>query len=169
MIDSGKFDFARFPTIADPSPSYHGLRFFDTFGHYGFLMKLRTETVRDTGACISPAEQLPPIQGLETLSLRMERHVSNAAGVAKFLAEHPKVERVNLRRPAGQSVSRPGLQVSPQGTRRRLFLRPQAARRRCPRGGQAVHRIAAALLAPGQRRRRPQPGDPSGVDHPPTA
>ncbi len=95
VVDSGKFNFARFPTIADPSPSYHGLRFFDTFGHYGFLMKLRVETLRDTGACISPMNSFLLIQGLETLSLRMERHVSNALGVAKFLAEHPKVSRVN--------------------------------------------------------------------------
>ena len=95
VVDSGKFNFARFPTIADPSPSYHGLRFFDTFGHYGFLMKLRTETLRDTGACISPMNAFLLIQGLETLSLRMDRHVSNALGVAKFLAEHPKVAKVN--------------------------------------------------------------------------
>ena len=95
VADSGKFNFARFPSIADPSPSYHGLRFFDTFGHYGFLMKLRTETLRDTGACISPTNAFLLIQGLETLSLRMERHVSNAMGIAKFLNEHPKVERVN--------------------------------------------------------------------------
>ena len=95
VADSGKFNFARFPSIADPSPSYHGLRFFDTFGHYGFLMKLRVETLRDTGACISPMNSFLLIQGLETLSLRMERHVSNALGVAKYLAEHPKVDRVN--------------------------------------------------------------------------
>ena len=95
VVDSGKFNFARFPTIADPSPSYHGLRFFDTFGHYGFLMKLRTETLRDTGACISPMNAFLLIQGLETLSLRMERHVSNALGVARFLAEHSKVAKVN--------------------------------------------------------------------------
>ena len=95
VVDSGEFNFARFPTIADPSPSYHGLRFFDTFGHYAFLMKLRTETLRDTGACISPMNAFLLIQGLETLSLRMERHVSNALGVANFLNEHPKVARVN--------------------------------------------------------------------------
>ncbi len=95
VVDSGKFNFARFPTIADPSPSYHGLRFFDTFGHYGYLMKLRTETLRDTGACLSPTNAFLLIQGLETLSLRMERHVSNALGVAKFLAEHPQVAQVN--------------------------------------------------------------------------
>ncbi len=82
---------ATFPTIADPSPSYHGLRFFDTFGHYGYLMKVRAETVRDTGACLSPTNAFLLLQGLETLSLRMERHAANAIGVARFLREHPRV------------------------------------------------------------------------------
>lgn len=95
VIDSGEFDFSTFPTIADTSPSYHGLRFYDTFGHYGFLMKLRAETVRDTGACISPFNSFLLIQGLETLSLRMDRHVQNALAVAEFLEKHPKVERVH--------------------------------------------------------------------------
>ncbi len=95
VIDSGDFDFSTFPTIADPSPSYHGLRFFDTFGHYGFLMKLRAETVRDTGACISPMNSFLLIQGLETLSVRMDRHVANAQAVARFLEGHAKVGKVN--------------------------------------------------------------------------
>jgi O-acetylhomoserine (thiol)-lyase len=94
VVDSGAFDFSRYPTIADPSPSYHGLRFFDTFGHYGFLVKLRAETVRDTGACISPMNSFLLLQGLETLSLRMDRHVANATAVANFLAAHSKVARV---------------------------------------------------------------------------
>jgi len=95
VVDSGDFDFSRFPTIADPSPSYHGLRFFDTFGHYGFLMKLRAETIRDTGASISPTNAFQILQGVETLSLRMDRHVQNALQVAKFLESHPEVERVH--------------------------------------------------------------------------
>ncbi len=95
VVDSGDFDFSSYPTIADPTDSYHGLKFFDTFGHYGFLMKLRAETVRDTGACISPFNSFMLLQGLETLSMRMERHVSNAHAVAKFLDEHPKVAKVN--------------------------------------------------------------------------
>lgn len=95
VVDSGDFDFSRYPSIADPSPSYHGLRFFDTFGHYGFLVKLRAETVRDTGACISPTNTFMLLQGLETLSLRMDRHVTNAKGVAEFLAAHPRVARVH--------------------------------------------------------------------------
>lgn len=95
VVDSGDFDFSTYPTIADPTDSYHGLKFFDTFGHYGFLMKLRAETVRDTGACISPFNSFMLLQGLETLSLRMERHVSNAHAVAEFLEAHPKVAKVN--------------------------------------------------------------------------
>ncbi|MBS1726500.1 MAG: O-acetylhomoserine aminocarboxypropyltransferase/cysteine synthase [Armatimonadetes bacterium] len=95
VVDSGDFDFSHYPTIADPSPSYHGLKFYETFGHYGFLMKLRTETVRDTGACISPTNVFLLLQGLETLSLRMERHVQNAQAIAEFLEAHPKVAKVN--------------------------------------------------------------------------
>ena len=95
VVDAGTFDFSRTPTVAEPSPAYHGLRFFDTFGHYAFLMKLRTETVRDTGACLSPMNSFLLIQGLETLSLRMDRHTQNALAVAKFLREHRYVGAVH--------------------------------------------------------------------------
>lgn len=95
VVDSGNFDFSGFPTIAGESSSYHGMRFFDTFGHYGFLMKLRAETIRDTGACISPFNSFMLLQGLETLSVRMDRHLANAQRVAEFLAAHPRVSQVN--------------------------------------------------------------------------
>jgi O-acetylhomoserine (thiol)-lyase len=91
LAESGKFDYSHFPTIAKPSPAYHGLNFYENFGHYGFLMKARAETVRDTGACLSPTNAFLLIQGLETLSVRMERHVANAMAVARFLSEHPAV------------------------------------------------------------------------------
>jgi O-acetylhomoserine (thiol)-lyase len=91
ILDSGNFDFSRFPTIAAPSPSYHNLRFFDTFGHYGFLMKARAETVRDVGACVSPMNSFLLIQGLETLSLRMERHVANAQRISEYLEQNENV------------------------------------------------------------------------------
>jgi O-acetylhomoserine (thiol)-lyase len=112
VIDSGTFDYGRFPTIADPSPSYHGLRFYDTFGHYGFLMKVRAETVRDTGACISPMNSFLLLQGLETLSLRMDRHVANALAVARFLHDHPRVA----------SVSYAGLPDHPDYERAKKYL-----------------------------------------------
>jgi len=95
VVDSGDFDFSQFPTIANESASYHGLKFYETFGHYGFLMKLRAETVRDTGACISPFNSFLLLQGLETLSVRMDRHVANAAAVASFLENHSSVDKVH--------------------------------------------------------------------------
>jgi O-acetylhomoserine (thiol)-lyase len=105
VVDSGTFNWAngRFPVIADPSPAYHGLQFYETFGMYGYLMKLRAETLRDLGACMSPFNAFLFLQGLETLSLRMERHVANAAAVAKYLTGHQLVSRVTY---SGLSTSR---------------------------------------------------------------
>jgi len=91
VIDSGNFDFSTFPSIAAPDPAYHDLRFYETFGHYGFLMKTRAVTLRDTGAALSPFNAFLLIQGLETLSLRMDRHVQNAMAIATFLSQHPSV------------------------------------------------------------------------------
>nr|WP_238528227.1 O-acetylhomoserine aminocarboxypropyltransferase/cysteine synthase family protein [Acetonema longum] len=95
VLDSGQFDYSTFPAIAEPSLKYHNLRFYDTFGHYGFLMKVRAETVRDTGCCLSPMNAFLLIQGVETLSLRMDRHVRNALKIAQYLEEHPKVAWVS--------------------------------------------------------------------------
>ncbi|MEO1052520.1 MAG: O-acetylhomoserine aminocarboxypropyltransferase/cysteine synthase family protein [Bacteroidota bacterium] len=95
IVESGRFDYSDYPSIADPSPSYHNLKFYENFGYYGFLMKARVETLRDTGSSISPFNAFMLIQGLETLSVRMDRHVENAKAVAKFLSEHPAVEWVN--------------------------------------------------------------------------
>jgi O-acetylhomoserine (thiol)-lyase len=90
VVESGEFDWSngRFPVVADPSPAYHGLEFHETFGTYGYLMKLRAETLRDLGAALSPFNAFLLLQGLETLSLRMERHVENARAIAAFLESH---------------------------------------------------------------------------------
>ena len=90
VVESGTFDWSngRFPVVADPSSAYHGLKFHETFGEFGYLMKLRAETLRDLGAAMSPFNAFLFLQGLETLSLRMERHVSNAITVAEFLESH---------------------------------------------------------------------------------
>ena len=107
VVDAGTFDWSngRFPAIAEPSPAYHGLRFHETFGTYGYLMKLRAETLRDLGAAMSPFNAFLFLQGLETLSLRMERHVANARAVAEFLAAHDaRVER-HLPGPARAAAS----------------------------------------------------------------
>ncbi|MEE2914446.1 MAG: O-acetylhomoserine aminocarboxypropyltransferase/cysteine synthase family protein [Pseudomonadota bacterium] len=104
VTDSGEFDWSngRYPVIAEPSDAYHGLAFHETFGIYGYLMKLRAETLRDLGACMSPFNAFLFAQGIETLPLRMRQHVSNAERVAKFLSEHPMIE----------SVSYPGLETN---------------------------------------------------------
>ena len=96
VVDSGQFNWSngRFPVIADPSPAYHGLQFHETFGTYGYLMKLRAETLRDLGACLSPFNAFLFLQGLETLSLRMARHVENAAAVASYLESHELASNV---------------------------------------------------------------------------
>src|SRR6478736_4143415 len=90
VVESGQFNWSngRFPVVADPSPAYHGLQFHETFGTYGYLMKLRAETLRDLGAAMSPFNAFLFLQGLETLSLRMDRHVENALKVAHFLETH---------------------------------------------------------------------------------
>ncbi|MFO7287210.1 MAG: O-acetylhomoserine aminocarboxypropyltransferase/cysteine synthase [Gammaproteobacteria bacterium] len=96
VVDSGTFDWSngRFPVVADPSPGYHGLKFHETFGMYGYLMKLRAETLRDLGAAMSPFSAFLLLQGLETLSLRMARHVENALAIAEYLEKHPLASNV---------------------------------------------------------------------------
>ena len=96
VVESGQFNWSngRFPVIADPSPAYHGLQFHETFGTYGYLMKLRAETLRDLGGVMSPFNAFLFLQGLETLSLRMERHVTNALAVANYLESHELASKV---------------------------------------------------------------------------
>lgn len=97
IIESGKFpwDNGRFPSMTEPSPGYHGVRFFETFGDFGFTMKCRMEGMRTFGPVLSPFNAFLLLQGVETLSLRMDRHCSNALSVAKHLQQHPKVAWVN--------------------------------------------------------------------------
>ena len=96
VVEAGQFNWSngRFPAIADPSPAYHGLQFHETFGTYGYVMKLRAETLRDLGAALAPLNAFLFLQGLETLSLRMERHVENAGAVAAFLESHELASNV---------------------------------------------------------------------------
>ena len=137
VVDSGQFNWSngRFPVIAEPSPAYHGLQFHETFGTYGYLMKLRAETLRDLGAAMSPFNAFLFLQGLETLSLRMARHVENAAAVASL----SRVARTRLERDL------PGPAHQPLPAARRQV---PAARRGCgvllrlpgrPRRGTGLH------------------------------
>ncbi|MGN0796565.1 MAG: O-acetylhomoserine aminocarboxypropyltransferase/cysteine synthase family protein [Christensenellales bacterium] len=98
VVDSGKFDWAqndKFPVLSKPNPSYHGVVFTEACGNLAYILKLRTTLMRDQGATISPFNSFLLLQGLETLSLRLERHVENALKVVDFLKKHPQVEKVN--------------------------------------------------------------------------
>jgi O-acetylhomoserine (thiol)-lyase len=106
IVDSGQFDWAasgRFAHFIDPDPAYHGLKFYETFGNLSFILRARVLGLRDMGAALSPFNAWLFLQGLETLSLRMERHSSNSLAVARFLEKHPCVEWVRY----------PGLESSP--------------------------------------------------------
>lgn len=98
VVDSGKFDWAqndKFPGLSQPNPSYHGVVFTEACGNLAYILKLRTTLMRDQGATISPFNSFLLLQGLETLSLRLERHTENALKVVEFLKNHPQVEKVN--------------------------------------------------------------------------
>ena len=99
IVDGGKFDWKanpdKFPTLAKPDPSYHGIVFADAVGAAAYVTRIRAVILRDTGAAISPFNAFILLQGVETLSLRVERHVENALKVVDFLAKHPKVAKVN--------------------------------------------------------------------------
>src|SRR6266496_395803 len=114
VVEAGTFNWSngRFPVVADPSPAYHGLAFHETFGMYGYLQKLRSESLRDLGGCLSPFNAFLFLLGLETLPLRMERHVQNALAVAQYLADRPLIERVNY----------PGLPGSPYAPLAKKYL-----------------------------------------------
>ena len=121
VVESGRFDWAngRFPRMTEPVPSYGGLRYWDNFGEYGFCTQLRVEQLRDFGTCLAPLNAFLLLQGLETLSLRMEAHIANALGLAEHLAAHPAVAW----------VSYAGLDSSPWHSLARRYL---------PRGPGAV-------------------------------
>lgn len=98
IVDSGKYDWkksGKFPGIAAPNPSYHGISFADAVGHAAFVTYIRAILLRDTGATISPFNAFLLLQGVETLSLRLDRHIYNTKKVIEYLSKHPKVEKVN--------------------------------------------------------------------------
>ncbi len=97
IVESGRFDWANgnFPGMTEPSTGYHGIRFYETFGDFGYTMKARCETLRTLGPAMSPFNAFMLLQGLETLPVRMDRHCDNAVGVAKYLQQHAAVSWVN--------------------------------------------------------------------------
>ncbi len=114
LVESGKFpwDNGKFPGMIEPSAGYHGVKFYETFGDFGFTMKARVETLRTLGPALSPFNAFLFLQGLETLPLRMERHCSNAQRVAEFLLAHPQVSWVRY----------PGLPGDEYHTRAKKYL-----------------------------------------------
>jgi O-acetylhomoserine (thiol)-lyase len=117
IVDSGKFDWAngKFPLIAEPDPSYHGLNFIEALkplGNIAYIIKARVTLLRDVGTAMSPFNAFLFLQGLETLHLRMARHSENARAVAQYLSKHPKVSWVNY----------PGLDSSPDHERAKKYL-----------------------------------------------
>jgi len=121
VVESGRFpwDNGNFPGMTEPSKGYHGVRFYETFGDFGYTMKARCETLRTFGPALSPFNAFLFLQGLETLHVRMERHCENALGVARFLEQHPAVGWVNY----------PGLPDN------RYF---ELAQKYCPKGPSAI-------------------------------
>ncbi len=114
VIDSGQFDWTngRFPELTEPDPSYHGIRYVESFGPMAYIIKARTQFLRDMGACLSPFNAFLFLQGLETLHLRVPRHCENALALAKFLEQHPAVAWVNY----------PGLPSHPDFQRAMKYL-----------------------------------------------
>jgi O-acetylhomoserine/O-acetylserine sulfhydrylase-like pyridoxal-dependent enzyme len=153
IVDGGNFDWTsgRFANFTTPDPSYHGLVYAD-LGAPAFILKTRVQTLRDVGACQAPINSWLTIQGIETLSLRMDRHVSNAQAVAEWLEAHPQVKW----------VSYPGLRSHPDHTRVRSICRRGRAQSWAsafaagsrPDGASST---AAALQSSGERRRREEP------------
>ena len=96
IVDSGKFPWnnGKFPHFTDPSPAYHGMKFWDTFGNISFIIKTRVEGLRDVGPCLSPFNAFLFLQGIETLGMRMDRHLTNTLAVAQHLEKHPRVSWV---------------------------------------------------------------------------
>lgn len=105
IVDSGRFDWSKgnYPQLTEPSPAYHGMNFWETFGPLAFIIRARVEGLRDMGTCLSPFNSFLFLQGVETLSMRMDRHVANARATAEFLERHPAVSWVKY----------PGLKSSP--------------------------------------------------------
>ena len=174
IVDGGNFDFApdpeRFPNYNEPDPSYHGLVYARDLGvgsalgaNLAFILKARVQLLRDLGAAVAPFNAFLIAQGLETLSLRIERHVANAQAVAEWL-EATRRGRDASTTPAcpSQPVVRAGPQkYAPAGRRRGAVLRDQGRRRGRPH----VRRGPRAAQPRRQHRRRAQPRHPPGVDH----
>ena len=167
IVDSGKFPWekGKFPMINDPSPGYHGMKFRETFGPIAYIIKCRVDGLRDMGPCISPFNSFLFLQGIETLGMRMDRHVANAMAAAQFLEQHPLVTWVR----------HPSLPSSPYHALAQKYV-PKGAGAVFSfglKGGyEAGKRFIDALtdvLSSGECRRFEESGDSSGIHDAPAA
>lgn len=161
IVEGGTYDWnnGKYPMLSEPSESYHGLRFTEAFGQLAFIAKCRAEGVRDLGCCISPFNSFMIMQGIETLSLRVQREADNALALARYFKAHPLVEQVFY----------PGLEDDPHHelaaglSASRLRLRAVGR----AQGRQAADRVAggpfAARVASGQRGRQPHADYPAAA------
>jgi O-acetylhomoserine (thiol)-lyase len=117
IVDSGKFPWnnGKFPQFTEPSPAYHGMKFWDTFGNISFIIKTRVEGLRDLGPCVSPFNAFLFLQGIETLGMRMDRHLENAITVAKHLETHNMVEWVKFASLPSSPYYRMAQKYTPRG------------------------------------------------------
>ena len=126
VVESGKFDWAasgKFPSLTEPEPAYHGLRFYENFGDFAFTTKARAVALRDFGPTMAPMNAFLTITGIETLHVRMERHCANAQKVAEFLAGHPRVAWVSYAGLESSPFPRAGAQIPAEGRRCGVHLR----------------------------------------------
>jgi O-acetylhomoserine (thiol)-lyase len=154
LVDGGTFDWeasGKFPELTEPYAGFHGMDFQEESTVAAFSLRARREGLRDFGACMSPTTAFQILQGIETLPLRMDRHVANTRRVVEFLRADPAVE----------SIGYPELPEHPD-----YELAKKLLDQRRPPGGPEVHRDARRVLAPRQRRRCEVAGDPSGDDDP---
>ena len=163
IVDGGRFDWhasGKFPVLTEPYAGYHGIVFDEQFGQAAFIMRARTEGLRDFGACLSPTNAFQLLQGVETLGIRMERHMTNTLAVLEALTANKAVEWVL--HPALEST-RPRTRQEAAAARRRIdrLVRHQGR----PACGQEVHRDAAHDQPSRQRRRRQDTGDPPRQHH----
>ena len=167
IVDSGRFPWKkhadRFPMFSQPDPSYHDLVYADHFGRAAYIGRCRSVYQRTTGAVLSPFSAFLLLQGIETVALRVERHVENAQRVAEFLRDDPRVEWVNYAGFADNPYLRAGAEVSRRPGLLAHDLRRHAADSRRAR----VLRRAQADQAAGQSGRRQVARLSSGLDHPP--
>ena len=167
IVESGRFpyDNGNFPGMVEPSRGYHGVRFYETFGDFGYTMKARCETLRTMGAALSPFNAFLMLQGIETLPVRMDRHCDNALAVARQLEDHPLVPWVNYPSLPGSRYYDLARKYVPRGASAILTFGVKGG----PRGRGPVHRSGSVHEPPRERRRRAHPRHPSRVHHPPAA